>query len=59
MGRLLIGGAMLLVFGLAFIIRGIAEGNWSEVGIGVPGFLIGIGSLISYKINGERRNGSG
>jgi len=50
---------MLLVFGLAFIIRGIAEGNWSEVGIGVPGFLIGIGSLISYKINGERRNGSG
>jgi len=50
---------MLLVFGLLFIIRGIAEANWSEVGIGVPGFLIGIGSLISYKINGERRKGSG
>ena len=59
MGRLLIGGAMLLVFGLLFIIRGIAEANWSEVAIGVPGFLIGTGSLISYKLNGERRKGSG
>ena len=59
MRRLLIGGTLLLVFGLLFIIRGIAEANWSEVGIGVPGFLIGIGSLISYKIDGERRKGSG
>jgi len=50
---------MLLVFGLLFIIRGIAEANWSEVAIGVPGFLIGTGSLISYKLNGERRKGSG
>jgi len=57
--RLLVGGTLLVVFGLLFIIRGIAEANWSEVGIGVPGFLIGIGSLISYKIDGERRNGSG
>ncbi len=59
MRRLLIGGTLLLVFGLLFIIRGIAEANWSEAGIGVPGFLIGIGSLISYKIDGERRRGSG
>ena len=59
MGRLVIGGTLLLVCGLLFIIRGIAEANWSAVAIGVPGFLIGIGSLISYKINGERRNGSG
>jgi hypothetical protein len=58
-GRLLIGGTMLLVFGLLFIIRGIVEANWSEVGIGVPGFLIGIGSLISYRTNAERRKGPG
>jgi len=54
-----VGGTLLLVFGLLFIIRGIAESNWGEVGIGVPGFLIGIGSLISYNIDGEGRDGSG
>ena len=59
MRRLVVGGTLLLVFGLLFIIRGIAESNWGEVGIGVPGFLIGIGSLISYNIDGEGRDGSG
>ena len=53
MRRLLIGGTLLLVFGLLFIIRGLAEGNSGEIGFGVPGLLIGIGSLISYKLNGE------
>jgi hypothetical protein len=50
-----IGGALLLVFGLLFIIRGIAAGNWAEVGLGVPGLLIGIGSLVFYKLNGQER----
>ena len=46
---------MLLVFGLLFIIRGLAGGNSAEVAVGVPGFLIGIGSLISYKLDGGQR----
>ena len=55
MGRLLIGGALLFVCGLLFIIRGIAEGNWAEVGFGVPGLLIGIGSLVFFKLEGQGR----
>lgn len=57
MRRLLIGGALLLVCGLLFIIRGIAQANWSEVGLGVPGFLLGIGSLMSFKADEERGKG--
>ena len=53
MGRLLIGGALLFVCGPLFIIRGIAAGNWAEVGFGVPGLSIGIGALIVFKL--ERR----
>jgi hypothetical protein len=55
MGRLLVGGVMLLVFGLLFVVRGMAEGNWSEVGVGVPGLLIGIGSLVFYKLERQER----
>jgi hypothetical protein len=55
-GRLLIGGATLLVFGLLFTIRGIAAGNWPEVGLGVPGLLIGIGSLVAFKL--EKQEGT-
>jgi hypothetical protein len=54
-GRLLIGGALLLVFGLLFSIRGIAAGNWPEVALGVPGLLIGIGSLVAFKIEKQER----
>jgi drug/metabolite transporter (DMT)-like permease len=53
--RVLIGGTMLLVFGLLFIIRGITEGNGSEVAIGIPGLLLGIAALISFKADGESR----
>jgi hypothetical protein len=56
--RLLVGGTLLLVFGLLFIIRGILEGNGGEVGVGIPGLLIGIGALISYKLNGDQQRGS-
>ena len=58
MGKLLVGATLLLVFGLLFIIRGISEGNGGEVGLGIPGLLIGIGALISSKLNGDYRSGS-
>lgn len=55
MARLLIGGALLLVCGLLFVGRGITEGNWGEVGFGLPGFLIGLGALVFYKLDGDGR----
>ena len=57
MARLLIGGTFLLVFGLLFVIRGLAEGNGGQVAVGIPGLLIGIGALISYKLNRDQPTG--
>jgi hypothetical protein len=54
-GRLLVGGVLLLVCGLLFIVRGIAEGDSAEVGLGVPGLLIGIGSLVFIKLEKQGR----
>jgi hypothetical protein len=48
---------LLAVFGLLFVIRGIAQGNGGEVGVGIPGLLIGIGALISYRLNGDQPRG--
>jgi S-adenosylmethionine:tRNA ribosyltransferase-isomerase len=56
-GRLLIGGTFLLVFGLLFVIRGILEGNGGQAAVGIPGLLIGIGALISYKLNADQQRG--
>jgi hypothetical protein len=56
-GRLLIGGTFLLVFGLLFIIRGISGGNGGEVVLGIPGLLIGLGALLSYRLKGDQQNG--
>lgn len=50
-GGLLGGGVLLLVFGVLFIIRG-------QVAVGIPGVVIGIGVLISYKLNGGQQRGS-
>ena len=57
MGRLLIGGTMLMVFGLLFIIRGISQGDGGQVAVGIPGLLVGIGAVISYKVGGDQRRG--
>jgi hypothetical protein len=57
-GRLLIGGTFLLVFGLLFVIRGLVGGNGGEVAVGIPGLLLGIGALASYKLNGDQHKGS-
>ena len=54
MGRLLVGGIFLLVFGLLFIIRGISGGNGGEVVLGIPGLLVGIGALLSYKLKTDQ-----
>ena len=50
MGRLVIGGALLLVCGLLFIIKGISEGDGSQVAFGLPGLLIGLGALVYFKM---------
>lgn len=53
MQRLLVGGTLLLVFGLLFIVRGISGGNGGDVGAGIPGLLVGIGALIFYKVKAD------
>jgi len=56
-GRLVVGGTFLLVFGLLFIIRGISEGNGGEVVVGIPGLLVGTGALLSYKLKADQQRG--
>jgi hypothetical protein len=54
--RLLIGGSLLLVCGLLFVVRGLVQGNSTEVVLGIPGFLVGHGALVFYKIEGDEQN---
>jgi hypothetical protein len=46
--RLVVGGALLLVFGLLLALRG-------EVALGLPGVVAGLASLVYYKL--ERDGG--
>jgi hypothetical protein len=57
MRRLLVGGALCLMVGLAFVIGGLVEGNWGRVGFGAFGVLMGAGSLVSYRIESNERGG--
>ena len=50
MGRLVIGGTLLFVFGLLFVIRGLAAGDSGEIAVGVPGLVIGLGALAFYML---------
>ena len=43
-----------MVFGLLFVIRGLVEGNGGQVVLGIPGLLVGIGAVISYKLNRDQ-----
>jgi hypothetical protein len=49
MRRLLVGGALCLVCGVLFVIRGIVHGAGADIGLGAFGVLLGAGSLLSYK----------
>jgi hypothetical protein len=56
MRRLVVGGALCLVVGLAFAIGGLLEGNWGRVGFGGFGVLMGAGSLLSFRIESQERD---
>jgi hypothetical protein len=55
MRRLVVGGALCLIVGMAFVIGGIASGNWGRVGFGGFGVLMGAGSLLGYRIESDER----
>jgi len=46
-GKSVVGGMLLLVFGVLFILRG-------QVAVGIPGVVIGIVVLVSNKFNGDQ-----
>jgi hypothetical protein len=51
MQRVLIGGTLCLLFGMVFLVAGIVNGDGSRALVGVPGILLGAGSLVSYRLN--------
>ena len=46
-----------MVFGLLFVIRGISLGDGGQIAVGIPGLLIGIGAVISYKVGRDQQRG--
>jgi len=51
MRRLLIGGTLCLLFGAVFVVGGLVNGRGSQVALGIPGILLGAGSLLSFQLN--------
>ena len=51
MRRVLIGGTLCLLFGCVFVVGGLVNGTGSQVALGIPGILLGAGSLLSYQLN--------
>jgi len=53
--RLVVGGGLLLFFGLLFVIRGLRADNNGDIVMGLPGVVVGLGSLAFYALDRQGR----